>query len=46
VLLSLSGQAPIVRQGSMQGASSFSGMLREALPSKQYLKDKINRTFK
>lgn len=39
-------QNTISRQGSMRGSSSFSGMLREALPSKQYLKDKVNRTFK
>jgi len=39
-------QNTIARQGSMRGSSSFSGMLREALPSKQYLKDKVNRTFK
>lgn len=36
----------MLRQGSMQGSSTLGGMLREALPSKQYLKDKINRTFK
>jgi hypothetical protein len=32
--------------GNMRGSSSLTGMIREAIPSTQYLKDKWNRTFK
>lgn len=33
-------------RGSMTGSNSVSGMIRETLPSGQYLRDKITRTFK
>eukprot|EP00595_Chromulina_sp_UTEXLB2642_P000070 CAMPEP_0196762128 /NCGR_PEP_ID=MMETSP1095-20130614/1495_1 /TAXON_ID=96789 ORGANISM="Chromulina nebulosa, Strain UTEXLB2642" /NCGR_SAMPLE_ID=MMETSP1095 /ASSEMBLY_ACC=CAM_ASM_000446 /LENGTH=264 /DNA_ID=CAMNT_0042112507 /DNA_START=514 /DNA_END=1308 /DNA_ORIENTATION=+ len=32
--------------GSMTGSSSLTGRLRESLPSSQYLRDKISRSFK
>lgn len=32
--------------GNMKGSSSISGMFRESLPSGQYLRDKLYRTFK
>lgn len=32
--------------GSMKGSSSITGMLREAMPSSQYIRDKLYRSFK
>lgn len=39
-------EAQVQSRGSVTGSSSIGGIIREALPSSQYLRDKINRTFK
>jgi len=45
-LTHVDSEAQVQSRGNLKGSSSLSGSIMESMPSTQYLRDKINRSFK